>query len=152
MKPDPTNLDLLHDLVTPSPVPWWPPTPGVAIVLAVLLLALLALAVKRLIHWQRNRYRREALHLLNDPATHPAEWPALLKRTALAAWPRAEVADLTGSAWLEFLDRTGGGNRFSQGPGRTLESLAFDPKAGGDTAELKRLVADWIKTHRKEVA
>lgn len=150
MKPDPTSLDLLHDVVTPPPVPWWPPTPGWAVVLAVLALAVLALLLQAFIHWQQNRYRREALHLLEDPATVPAQWPALLKRTALTAWPRGEVAPLTGTAWLEFLDRTGGTRAFSEGAGKSIESLAFDPNAAADTDGLKQAVAGWIKNHRKE--
>lgn len=152
MNSDPTSLDLLHDLVTPAPVSWWPPTPGWSIVLAALALAALALAVKALIHWQRNRYRREALHLLEDPATTPAQWSALLKRTALAAWPREEVAHLTGGAWLDFLDRTGGTRAFSEGAGRSIEDLAFDPQAGGSADELKALVGGWIRNHRREQA
>ena len=44
--------------------------------------------------------------------------------------PRAEVASLTGAAWLAFLDRTGRTDVFSRGPGRDLEAMAFG--AGGD--------------------
>src|SRR5262245_3171457 len=39
----------------------------------------------------------------------------LVRRTALAAFPRQEVASLAGPAWLAFLDRSYGGHEFSQG-------------------------------------
>jgi hypothetical protein len=151
MSDDPASLERLHDLVLPPPVPWWPPTLGWVIVLTALVLVVLALLLKAIIAWQANRYRREALHLLDDPATKPAEWSALLKRTALAVWPRDEVADLTGREWLAFLDRTAGMTAFSTGAGKTIESIAFDPKAGEITGDLKAEVRKWILHHRKEV-
>ena len=150
MKDDPASLDRLHDLVVPPPGPWWPPTPGWAIVLAALALAARVLLLKAIVAWQANRYRREALHLLDDPATKPEEWSALLKRTALAVWPREEVAGLTGRDWLAFLDRTAGMNEFSAGAGRAIESIAFDPRAGGSVDELKAVVREWIQRHRRE--
>lgn len=150
MSDDPASLDRLHDVVVPPAVPWWPPTPGWSIVLAALALAVLALLLRAFMHWQANRYRREALSLLDNPATKPAEWSALLKRTALAVWPREEVAHLTGKEWLAFLDRTAGMNAFSGGAGSAIESIAFDPKGGNVSGELKGAVREWIQRHRKE--
>jgi hypothetical protein len=156
MNDDPASLDRLHDLVVPPPVPWWPPTTGWVIVLVALGLAVglavVAMLLKALMKWQADRYRREALDLLEDPATRPSEWPALLKRTALAVWPREEVAQLTGKEWLAFLDRTAGMNAFSAGAGTTIESIAFDPKAGEGAGDLKAMVREWIRRHRKEAS
>lgn len=152
MSDDPTSLERLHDVVVPPPVPWWPPTPGWVIVLAALALAVLALLLKGFMRWQANRYRREALRVLDDPATKPTEWSALLKRTALSIWPRDEVAHLTGSEWLAFLDRTAGMKSFSTGPGSAIESIAFDPKGGEASGDLKGAVREWIQHHRKEVS
>ncbi|MEK7949205.1 DUF4381 domain-containing protein [Luteolibacter soli] len=152
MNDDPASLERLHDLVVPPPVPWWPPTPGWAMVLVALTLVMLALLTKAFIRWQADRYRREALHLLEDPDTKPAEWSALLKRTALAVWPREEVAHLTGKEWLAFLDRTAGMTVFSTGAGNAIESIAFDPKAAGEGGDLKAAVREWIQRHRKEGA
>lgn len=152
MNDDPTSLDRLHDVVVPPPVPWWPPTLGIAIVLAALALVVLALLLKAFMRWQADRYRREALRVLEDPATQPTEWSALLKRTALSIWPREEVAHLTGKDWLAFLDRTAGMNAFSAGAGSSIESIAFDPKGGASSGELKGAVREWIQRHRKEVS
>ena len=152
MNDDPSSLDRLHDLVVPPAVPWWPPTPGWELVLAALALGVLALLLKAMMRWQADRYRREALKALDDPGTKPADWSALLKRTALAIWPREEVAHLTGREWLAFLDRTAGMSAFSGGAGSAIESIAFDPKGGEASGDLKSVVREWIKRHRKEVS
>ena len=41
---------------------------------------------------------------------------------ALQRYPQEEVASLTGSAWLEFLDATGGDGEFRNGAGQVLET------------------------------
>src|SRR6516164_6756645 len=99
------SLDRLHDVVAPSPVAWWPPAPGWCWVVAGVVLLLFVLLVKLFIAWQHDCYRREALAefalqeaALKDPARRAAALPALwelLKRTALAAYPREQVAMLT---------------------------------------------------------
>lgn len=163
MSADPASLDRLHDIVAPPPVPSWPPAPGWYWLLAFASVVALAAALRAFFHWQRNRYRREALAEfvrqeanLGDPVRRPAAIAALaelLKRTALTAWPREEVASLTGSDWLAFLDRTGGTNGFSLGSGRFLEKVSCDPRtaAGIDEPalqELRRLLRRWLTHHR----
>jgi hypothetical protein len=81
--------------------------------------------------------------------------PALLKRTAIHAFGRGNVAELSGQVWLEFLDRTGSTNGFSQGPGRLLPELAYakeDTVRGvtGETIDqVLALVTTWIRQHRE---
>ena len=152
MNDDPASLERLHDVVVPPPVPWWPPPPGWSIVIAALAIAVMALLLKAFMRWQADRYRREALRVLEDPATKPTEWSALLKRTALSIWPREEVAHLTGREWLAFLDRTAGMKAFSAGAGSSIENIAFDPNGGQASGELKGAVREWIQRHRKEVS
>lgn len=165
MNPDPTSLDRLHDLVVPPPVPWWPPAPGwdwvIGLILAILLVGLL----RAFSRWQRNRYRREALAelaryeaALQDPqrrAAALAAVAALLKRTALSAWPRAQVAPLNGAAWVSFLARTGGAASFDTEAGALLEAVAYDPRKATaiDTSKLRELMdtaRQWLRHHRIE--
>lgn len=153
MNPDPGSLDRLHGPLIPPPAPWWPPTPGWTIVLTALALFLAAALLKLIVRWQADRYRREALALL--PSTPPEQLAALLKRTAMTAWPRDRTADLTGEAWLEFLDRSGaegegGLNLFVSGPARRIEALAFDPAAKEDVAPIRDAARQWIRKHRRE--
>ena len=77
--------------------------------------------------------------------------PALLKRSALAAAPRREVASLVGAEWLSYLDAGLGGDDFSAGAGHDIAELAYLPpeRLTGLTDErVGRLVAltkRWIR-------
>lgn len=163
MNIDPTSLDRLHDVVAPPPVPWWPPAPGWLWVLAFVGFLILVAVVRGFLIWQRNRYRREALAelrrtetLLQNPASRTAAVTGLaelIKRTALTAFPREQVAALNGNAWLQFLDRTGQTTAFSQGSGGWLERIAYDPRLANNldenqTHELAAIVGQWIRHHR----
>ena len=150
MTDDPASLDRLHDLVIPPPGPWWPPAPGWLILLGIAAIAVLAAMTVAFIHWQSNRYRREAIALLDSPDFKPSEWSSLLKRTALARWPREQVASLTGKKWIAFLDRTGGTNGFSASPAEDLEEISFGKEIHPAPQDLKDAVRRWILNHRKE--
>lgn len=150
MKDDAGNLDRMHDLVLSPPVPWWPPTPGWWIVIGCALLLLTILCLSMFIRHQANRYRREALAILDDPKTQPALWPAILKRCALACWPRTKVASLTGETWDRFY-RKSARNVPPEGMGNHIEELAFSPRAS-QSGELEASARGWIHHHRKEDA
>jgi hypothetical protein len=161
MNPDPTSLNLLHDVIAPPPVPWWPPAPGWYWLMGGLAFFLIVLAVRVFLRWQRNRYRREALAewkrneamLADSPAEALAGFAELLKRAALAAWPREQVASLTGTRWLEFLDQSGSTDGFTTGPGAIMENAAYDTR-GASTVdesrarEIAEVVRHWLKNHR----
>lgn len=164
MKADPASLDRLHDIVVPGPAPWWPPAPGWLWVLAVVAVLVLALLLRGIVHWQKNRYRREALAELARLEAAAASGPPwddalaglseLLKRTALTAYPREEVAALTGPPWFAFLDRSAG-TRFAAGLGAVLEQSTYgerDPAwNAARTRELTTEVRAWIKQHGRVV-
>lgn len=166
MNPDPTSLDRLQDIVAPPPVPWWPPAPGWYYVIVLVLIIVLVLAIRGFLHWQRNRYRREALaefrqqeRRLHDSAQRVAALAALgelLKRAAVTAYPRGEVASLTGAAWHAFLDRTGDTTAFTASAGRQLAAAAYDPASvarvgDNEAAFTAASVRDWIKHHQTEL-
>lgn len=164
--PDPMlNLALrqLADITTPPPVSWMPQTWGWALLgIIIVLLALAALV--RWLRWRAaNRYRREALLQLDqierglqDPAGRGealVEVPELLKRVALAAWPRADVASLSGESWLTFLRGHGGKQHFPAAADRLLEEVEYRSletrKAVGES-DARMLVASarsWIEGH-----
>jgi hypothetical protein len=121
-------------------------------------LALLGLAAwAALARWRRDRYRREALVDLDRIAREPDAPPSisavaeLVKRVALAAYPRDRVASLTGVAWLAFLDATCGTDDFTRGAGRVLKDAAYRKNAPHEPSELLKLadvVRHWITHHR----
>ena len=143
----------LRDIRPPAEPAFWPPAPGWWVLLA-LLAASLAAAGARAWRAYRARARRRRILAALDGISHQVQGPALaaevsalLKRVALARFPRGEVAPLTGPAWLAFLDRHGGAGRFTAGPGRVLAEgpyaraldLDLDPQA------LLDLAGDWVR-------
>lgn len=144
---DPADLANLRDLALPPEIPVWPPAPGWWFVAAATLATVAILAAMAVRHHRRDAYRREALRLLEG--VPPTELSALLKRAALARWPRAEVAALSGAAWLAFLDRTGRMSAFVSGPGQSLEAMAFGAEVPASDVEAARAAArSWLRRHR----
>ncbi|TCU08396.1 DUF4381 domain-containing protein [Rhizobium sullae] len=162
---DPTTeaaLRSLHDIAMPEPVSWMPQTWGWAVLIGAIL-AMLALAGLRwLLHYRANAYRREALALLvaveerlRRPETRQdgiRELGEVLKRAALAAWPRADVASLSGGSWVSFLDA-----HDDDKAGHALERLLDDLEYHGAQVvsdlpsnlcgDLVAAARDWIERH-----
>ena len=126
------NADWLTQLapahVPPSPG-WWPPAPGWW-GLALLLLLLAAVLIYR---WRRPaaRLRRTALRELKQLETHITSdaqlangLQNLMRRYAIAAYGREVVANLSGEAWLAFLE-THGAAELSGVTGRNLLDIAY---------------------------
>ena len=152
MTSDPYSLDNLRDIVEPASIPWWPPAPGGWLLLALGVVWTAAGLVLWWVHWQHQAYRRAGLRELREIAARLSHAPervaalvdlaALLKRVALVAYAREQVAALSGNAWLTFLDRTGGTTRFTGGPGAVLAEVSSRPGLGAalDVAQVEALV------------
>lgn len=149
-----STLELRDIHVPPKPL-FWPPALGwwvacMLIVIALVLLIRYAVRAARL-----RRHRRLVLRELSelrqrfarqgDPGALVRQLSILMRRVALARYPRQQVAGLQGSAWLHFLDQTGGGERFSEGPGKVLASAPYAPHVELDPEPLLLLAQDWIK-------
>ena len=151
---DPASLDRLHDIVTPPPVSWWPPAPGWYVGAALLLLILLLLLIRSVSRYRANAYRRAALRELAEleQANRWRKLPALLKRVALSAFPRSEVASLTGESWVAWLNQHGNGIEFGGESARLLSSETYNPDSmktlptqhGREAAATAR---NWIRSH-----
>jgi Domain of unknown function (DUF4381) len=144
------------------PVPWWPPAPGWVVVAGIMCVLAVWMAWRAWRRWQAAAYRRAALaewQQLKTQATDPHQrevalqrLPELIKRTALAAFPREEVAPLSSLAWLRFLDRTGRTDAFTHGRGQLLPELSYNPHAASQldsstVEELFAIVRRWIRGH-----
>ena len=157
---DAGNLQNLNDIIVPGPVAWWPPAPGWYVLGAIAMVALLLVAVRQWRRWQQNRYRRQAMLELSSireqaSAESLQQLPVLLKRAALSAWQREEVAALTGPAWHRFLDQSAAMDRFCAGAGDTLDQLAYagsGESLPADTELQQALDATefWLKNHRSQ--
>ena len=138
MNPQDASLSNLRDIAVPEPPPLWPPAPGVWVLLIIAAAVLLAL----ILCWRRararNAYRRAGLALLKDART-AREVNIVVKRVALAAFPRSMVAPLWGDAWVAFLDSTCRRARFG--------SLGVvDPEAEA-SSKLRSKAGAWIRHH-----
>jgi len=150
------SLDALRGIRIPEPVSMAPQTAAWWVLFAVLALLVIVLALLAVRRWRKNQYRRDALTRLDGLGPDElAQLPELVKRVALDAWPREEVARLSGEPWLAFLDRSlGGGTAFTAGPGRVLPALAYDgdlSPTGAASDELVALVRTWIRKHKVRV-
>jgi hypothetical protein len=159
----PDALKDLADVVVPDPVSWYPQAWGWRVLAGALLVAALLLAIRWARRYRANRYRREALAECAaleagldreaERATALAGLAALLKRTALTVWPRAEVASLSGHAWVDFLRRHGGRSRVDERMARLLDAAEYQPGALAsvsppDAHACARAARDWIECHR----
>lgn len=133
--------EAMQGLILPPPVAFWPATPAWYVLFAILAAMALWLGWRVWRRWQADAYRREALRELQS--AQPAEIAALLKRTALAAWPRATVASLSGNDWAGFLRRTAPRARLDEASAARLAALAYVP-AG---PEARDAAAHWIRFH-----
>lgn len=109
------NTDWLAQLApehAPSPPGWWPPAPGWWVLAALLLAVLIA----GLVWWRhpRLRLRRAALTELRrigqtdqDLGSCARDIQSLLRRCALAVYGADRAAQLSGSAWLQFVASRG---------------------------------------------
>ncbi len=159
----PSGLEKLHEILLPEPVSWMPQTVGWYAIFGIVLFVTGWWVYSRLRRFRANRYRRVALaelevieRELKQPekrAKALAEIPVLLKKTALSAFPRTDVADLSGEKWLAFLDETMGEKDFTEGEGRLLPELAYAPVQriaqlpDERIGDLLQVVLHWIKKH-----
>lgn len=132
------SLKDLRDIAVPEPPPLWPPAPGVWVLLIVSAAVLLAL----FLWWRRARaqsaYRRAGLSLLAGART-TRDIDVILKRVALAVFPRPQVAPLYGDDWVGFLEATCSQARFAA-------LVKADPSAEA-SPELRQVAGTWIRHH-----
>ncbi len=149
-QPDLQQALALRDIHPPGPPPAWPPAAGWWVLLALTAAGLAALSLRGWRAWRARVRRRRILEELAgigaraQGAALAAEVSALLKRVALARFDRREVAALTGSHWLAFLDHHGGRGRFAAGPGRVLAEGPYAPAPELEPQALLDLARDWI--------
>lgn len=147
-------LAQLRDIHLPPPVGWWPPAPGwwLLALLALVTLLLGALWLRR--RHRRSAYRRAALaelrqlQAIDDPLRFARAVNALLKRTALAAFPRRQVAPLYGADWLAFLDSRLRRPQFTEPSLRALGANHHPQPDALDRQLLTRATSHWIRRHK----
>ena len=139
MNSQPYSLSNLRDIVIPDPPPSWPPAPGVWVVLIIVSLVIFVLCVQWILSRKRNAYRRAGLALL-EGANTVHDVSVVLKRVALAAFPREQVASLYGRDWAAFLNQSCFRCQFSE--------MALGNPIGEVGNELIEQARTWVRHHR----
>ncbi len=148
-----------NEIQVPEPVSLWPQTFGWWLLVIALICWLLALLFKQAQRYRRNRYRRQALLQLTALRTTAAQnsneglrqIPAILKATALHAFPRVDVASLYGDEWEVFLDSKYDGPSFSRECPGLLYALSYQPVDAQlccPSDAFWAQVSSWISHHR----
>jgi len=133
------SLSNLRDIVIPDAPPYWPPASGVWVALGMVAAILLLVAWRLHVVRNRNAYRKAGLMLLGRAET-AYDVSIVLKRVALAVFPREQVASLYGDDWAAFLHRTCPRSYF-----KALTSSDFGTEPGEGLLEL---ASTWIRHHR----
>jgi hypothetical protein len=148
----PDLLKQLRDIHYPLPIRVWPLTVGWYCVIIVLLAAVAVSGYLLYRRYQRGRLKVIVLQRLTELQANqghghniPGELSKLLRRAALASYPRRVVAGLYGEKWLQFLDKTSKSNAFSEGPGRILLVSPYQRIAEELPQQLFHLIQNWVK-------
>lgn len=142
----------LRDLHLPDAIGWWPLAPGWWGVIVLLGMVLGYVLFRLYRQWQFNAPRRYAMQELaryeaeylehRNPVVLGKQLSELLRRGMLAYAPRDEVAGLTGSEWLVWLDQGMPLPYFHTEGGKSLLNLPYrDPDGDFSDTDIGALVA-----------
>ena len=158
---DPQQSLQLKDIHLPGDPSIWPLALGwwLLFALALFFMILLFFKIRKYLSLKNHKKRlHNEYMILEQKLTQApdknliAETNVLLRRLALVYYPNDNVASLTGSDWLSFLDVSGNTQDFSRGAGRILIEA---PYRSGDLEnyngdEFIPLIRKWVtKTIRK---
>ena len=133
------SLSNLRDIVIPDAPPFWPPATGAWVALGMVAAILLLVAWRLHTVRNRNAYRKAGVTLLGSAAT-AYDVSVVLKRVALAVFPREQVASLYGDDWAAFLHKTC--------PRSYFKPLVSSDPGAKPNEELVELASTWIQHHR----
>lgn len=153
----------LRDIHLPDPLSWWPLAPGWWILLGLLLVLFVLLI--RWLFTEKTPSKRGLQRQLQKMLDHLQQeksdkafveaLSALLKGVAVERYG-AEVAGLSGEAWLGFLDQHWVDNTireskhsFSQGTGRVLLTAPYQKHVDIDRQALMDLASEWLLATNK---
>lgn len=134
---------------------WWPPAPGWWLLLTLIVLGICLGSWLLYRRHRRNAYRRQGVQQLivinhqyaqdNNASEAITAINALLKSVALQAYPRRDIASISGEQWQAFLDSTAPG-----GSGFDLSALQAQYRQETGDTDVQALILGarhWISRH-----
>lgn len=153
------ELAQLKDIHLPEPIGIWPPAPGWYALAVLLLLLVMALMMALRRSYVQGLPKRQALRLLQQyeqehklgkkDALICARVSELLKRVALAYFPRQQVAGLKGEQWIAFLNQTAKNVDFHKVYVELVEMPYYGGENNRDLSLLFQMSREWIRQRRK---
>lgn len=141
-------LDMLKPAPEPTPISMTPQTFGWVVLGGLLAAVIMALVFLIHRHRKANAYRKLALSELDGCGNDAAQVSEILRRTALMAYPRSEVAGIFGTQWITFLKQTADISEFSESTLANLISAPYQKEIKDPAAA--DLARHWIRTHKAE--
>ena len=151
-------LDNLVETQVPQSISWLPQTLGWKILTILSIVLLIQKIYSTYQNYQSNAYRREALRWIEQyqktaDTDFYKQLSSLLKKTALYAYKRKEVSQLTGSKWEHWLDQQCQQTSFVTSCPDVLHQLAYMPISPlclqtERYRDLLEQITLWIKHHR----
>jgi len=151
-------LEKLVETQSPESISWLPQTLGWKILAGIALLLIIRKSYHTYKNYQRNAYRREAIAWLEQCQQANnidlyKQLPALLRKTALSAYKRTDITQLTGSQWENWLDQQCQQSSFSTSCPNVLQQLSYMPINASDVHSdqhqvLLMQITLWVKHHR----
>ncbi len=162
-----TSLEL-RDIHLPEPISWWPVAPGWWILAASILLIIIVFFIIRKIYSSRQLKREISSELekikqqfqeTQNKSQLAKSLSILLRRASITYYPANNIAGLTGSDWLLYLDTTktnsSGSKKFQSDTGRILLHAPYlpdDKKLDFDAPALISLCESWLSSpHNKTI-
>lgn len=147
-------LAQLKDIHLPTPISWWPLAPGWYAVITLIVFLCIFILYRFYKNYCHAKAKKHALILLThyqkhyekegDVAWTSAHISELLRRVALAYYPREKVASLHGEDWLLFLNETSKGVDFTLVKEMLLDA-PFKTNQSMDLTPLFNAAQLWIK-------
>ena len=144
-------IDLLDKLILPTeplPISLIPETGGwyfLVLFLGLIILGLIRFLVKR---YRANAYRRDAIAALPLAADDAGMLARIIRKAALATFPREDVAGLYGDDWAAFLERTCEGQPFKGDLAKQITRAPYDLTIPVSD-ELISAACHWISKHQR---
>lgn len=144
----------LRDIHLPDQVSSWPLPLGWWVILGGVLIAITITLLFRYLYRRRQLRRvvmcqfyrvKSGYRSHGDQTELVQQLSLLIRRTLLSVYPREQVASLSGSKWLERLDRELSGDGFTRGEGRVLISGPYAPRQEFDAEQLLSLSETLLK-------
>lgn len=147
----------LKDIHLPETISFWPPAIGWWLILILFVLLLIAgwILFKKITRVTITKQATIVLQSIkNNPETTDLDklqslciW---LRRVAISSSPRHDVASLSGTSWLNYLDSSLDNTPFSKGIGKHIISSQYQQSLPDDVdlTHLFELCEHWLKAQK----